>query len=806
MPHAERTPAIRGICGRSSASLSYAPGSRPPDAAMTLEPPRAGPRPRTQFLLVPLVVALVACVSPVAAQPLPAASPPVPPAEAPLRRPTVGLALGGGAARGIAHAGILEWFEANHIPIDYVAGTSMGGLIGGAYATGMNSAEIRRLMREVDWDNVFLADSPYKFKTFRRREDVRLFPSQLKFGLKGGLKGPTGINPGQRIEWVLNRIALPFGRLDSFDELATPFRCVAADVIKAEQIVLGSGSLTTAMRATMAIPGVFTPVRMGGRLLVDGGALNNVPTDVVRAMGADLVIAVNVAADLEEENIEQTELSLFGVIGKTIDAMMTPPIRRALESADLVIDPDLRGLTSLDWRRSDEFADRGFAAAEGLREALLALRLDDDEWAAFQQRRAARTPSRTPTLEFVRVEGVADAERQLVLEAVAVRPGQTIDLDALEQSLAFLAGNDRYETISYQLVYEDGRPGMLLDVRPKHYAPPFLFIAFDLQNIDSSSFTGVARARAVFTDVLNPGSELRADVSIGSDQYLGAELFVPLRKARMFATLGRPNVFVAPRAYFDRRRVNGYEEGDLRAEYRFKYTGVGLDLGFTSGRRSEVRVGYDVRDVRGRRRVGDPVLPEAEGTDRFASLRFTFDGQNSPLVPTRGAYVRTSLARYFDTAVPTLAELREGEEEGFWQGEVRYSHFQRTRSRDRVFWIGSGGTSFGRTPLVNAYSLGGPMRLGSFSHDELRGANYLLAGAGYLKHWFRLPDVLGSDVLAGAWVETGSAFDRLRDAEVEASLSGGIVVETLLGPFFGGISGGTNSGVKVYVSLGTLFR
>ena len=318
--------------------------------------------------LVIAAPALAQSAPPVAPAPTAATSAPPRPAAG---RPTVGLALGGGAARGIAHIGVLEWLEANRIPVDYIAGTSMGGLVAGAYAAGMSPDEIRQLMREVDWDNMFLADSPYKFKTFRRREDSRLFPSQLKFGLKGGFKGPSGINPGQRIQWLLNRIALPYGTLASFDELPTPFRCVATDINNAEPVVLASGSLSTAMRATMAIPAVFTPVRIGDRLLVDGGALNNVPVDVVRAMGADIVIAVDVAADIDTENEPQTELSLLGVVGKTIDAKMTPPVRRALADATHVVDPDLRGLNSLDWRRSDALADRGFAAARAVESQLL---------------------------------------------------------------------------------------------------------------------------------------------------------------------------------------------------------------------------------------------------------------------------------------------------------------------------------------------------------------------------------------------------------------------------------------------------
>jgi NTE family protein len=726
------------------------------------------------------------------------------PSVRPSTRPKIGLALAGGAARGIAHTGVLEWFEANRIPIDFIAGTSMGGLIGGAYSSGLSPQEIRELMRQTDWDNMFLADSPYKYKTFRRKEDSRLFPSQLKFGLEGGFKVPTGINPGQRILWLLDRIALPYGTMTSFDELPTPFRCVATDINAAEPVVLDSGSLALAMRATMAIPGIFTPVRMGNRLLVDGGALNNVPVDVVKAMGADIVIAVNVAADVDGE--EQAELSLLGVIGKTIDTMMTPPVRAALRASDLVIDPDLKGLTSLDWRRSDDLADRGFAAARAMESQLLRFRLDEEAYRAHQQERAQRNKTRTPTISFVRITGVEGDGERIIRSAIGVAPGDTVDVDALELSLSHLTGNDRYDTIGYRVEVENGQPGLVLDVAPKSYAPPWLNIAFDLQNIDSTSFSANARVRAVFADVLNAGSELRADVTIGSNQFVGGELFVPFRRSVVTSTLGLPTMFAAGRAYFDRESVNGYQDGDLVAEYRFKRTGGGIDIGLTTGRRSEVRLGYDVRDVRGRLRVGDPVLPEATGSDKFASLRFKFDGLNSPLVPSRGTYVRATLQHFFDSADVTPEPVGGSGPDSFWRGEVRLNQFFRSGQTSRYFLTLAGGTAFGEEPRVNFFSLGGPFNLSSFAQDELRGPNYLLGGAGYLRRWFRLPDFLGADVLMGAWVETGSAFDELDGAQFEWSGSGGIIIEALLGPVFGGISTGTNGGVKFYISLAPLIR
>ena len=723
-------------------------------------------------------------------------------------RPRIGLALGGGGGRGLAHIGVLEWFEANRIPIDVIAGTSMGGLIAGAWAVGMSPAEIRQLMRETDWDNMFLADSPYKYKTFRRKEDSRAFPAQWTFGLKRGLQVPTGLNPGQRVQWLLNRITLPYGTLESFDDLPTPFRCVATDLNKSEVVVMDRGSLATAMRATMAIPGVFTPVAVGDRLLVDGGTLDNIPAGVVRAMGADIVIAVDVSADYDGKARKES-VSMFEVLGRTIDTMMYSGVRVSLKQADLILDPDLSKLSATDWRKSDELADRGRDAAAAKSDALHRHALDEVAWQAFVDARAARMRERHPAIDAIEVIGVDADDTAVILDAVDMPPGERIDVDALEIALAHLTGNDRYDTVGYRVDRRGAQNVLVLDVVPKAYAPPFLHIAFDLQNLDSTNFSANGRARVVFLDLLNAGSELRTDVSVGSNQLVGAELFVPIGNSRLIARRAASRAFVAPRATFARTQRNAFLDDQLVAEYRVKRTGAGIDVGVTSGRRSEVRLGFDIADVRANLRVGQPLLPEARGTERYASLRYAFDGWTSPLVPTRGLMVKASLRRYFSSARPTVATFEDrvvAYSDAFWQGEASFSHFFRVRAADRAFVGLSGGSSFGEESLVYNFTLGGPFRLASKNLDEVTGPNYALGVAGYMRQIGRLPDFLGSSILAGTWVETGTAFDALDDARLHASISTGIIIETFLGPMYSGVSTGTGGGFKVYVALGPLFR
>jgi NTE family protein len=719
-----------------------------------------------------------------------------------LSRPRIGLALGGGSARGIAHVGVLEWFEEHHIPIDFIVGTSMGGLVAGAYASGMTPAEIRELMKSADWDLMFLSDSPYRYKTFRRKQDKRDFPSQLEFGLKGGLSLPGALNPGQQVALMLDRIALPYGDLQSFDDLPTPFRAVATDLRKGEVIVLGRPPLSRAMRATMSIPGVFAPVNWDDWLLVDGGVLNNVPANVAREAGVDIVIAVDVGADAGDEKAQTA--SLFALLGKTIDTMMTTTTRRSLAAANLIIDPDLKGLSSTSWRLSDELADRGYKAAAAVESNLQPYAIGSEAHAAFQaarqakRRRETAVPTRITVLPLgLPVSPQIEAEVRNALSPALNRP---VEPDDIARRILEITGSDRFEYLTYEVTDRPTPTSLQIGVRQKTYGPPFLMLGLDLNNIDSTNFAVNLSGRVLHYGLVGAGSETRLNFVLGTKQQLGAEIVKPI---------GTTPLFVATRAYFDRRGRNIYLDDIFVAEYRERRFGAGLDIGSDFGRNAELRLGYDIADYKGRRRVGSPDLPDVDGSEEYARLDFALDTQTSPLVPTRGFRLRSTLRQYFSapTAISTLDGVVLDSPQSFTSGEVRTSWFRRLRGGgDRLFLIGEAGSSFGDHPLVSDFSLGGPLRLGSFNNDQLRGANYLLFGGGYLRGVGRVPDVLGGNIFLGAWVEGGSVFEEWDNQDWKSDITGGAILETLLGPLFLGGSVGFQGGGRFYISLGPFFK
>ena len=477
-------------------------------------------------------------------------------AQAEKTRPRIALALGGGAARGIAHVGVLQWLEEHRIPVDVVVGTSMGGLIGGAYASGMSPAEIRTFLATTDWDLIFLGETPYQHRDLRRREDRRIYPMRVEFGLKGGFKLPPGLDNGQQVTFLLQRIALPYYAVSSFDELPTPFRCVATDMEKGEPVVLGSGSLARAMRATMSLPTAFAPIVIDGRLLADGGILNNVPVDVARAQGADVVIAVNVGST---PHTREQMMSLFGMLGQTLDVAMSDSSRAIAATADVLVQPAVGGIGSLDFRRSDEIADLGYQGASQVT-ALLKYAVDDATWSQWVKARAARRKIDPPVPEFARIVGVGDkVDTTEMAEGLERFFGKPLDQEALGQALTRITGDGLYSAVTYDAIRENGRDGLLVHVDEKLTGPPLLNVALEVSNRASKGLSFDPAFRVTMFNTLTKNSELRLDGSAGTRLGVSAEYY---------QRFGLSRYFLAPSIGAERRITEYFVNGESLAEYQ----------------------------------------------------------------------------------------------------------------------------------------------------------------------------------------------------------------------------------------------
>jgi NTE family protein len=751
-------------------------------------------------IIVGLTIVGAACASPYhrpAARPATTAAAPRQSAAIPagIGRPTVGVAFGGGSARGIAHVGVIKWLEEHRIPIDVAAGTSMGGLIGGAFASGMDATELETFISEVDWDQLFGASS-FAHKNIRRKADARAYPSRLEFGMKGGIVPPTALNSGESVELLLGRIAGPYFAVDTFNDLPTPFRTVAVDLLSAQPVIMSSGSLADAMRATMSLPLIFPPVEVDGQVLIDGGTMNNIPADVVKAMGADRVVAVNVGDLSDKEGVSYT---MFGVAGNTIDAMMRASTRRAIVAADVVINVPLEKYGSLDWRRADDLIEEGYKAAEAMGDKLLPLAVSEADFEAWRRARQSRRKTELPAPAFIELDGFAgnDAKRLNVLLARHV--GAPVDVKALEKDIAVVAGLDRYQTVTWRLVQDSSRGlGLRVQGRIKAYAPPFMMLGLNLENTTSSDFRIALTGRYLSYDVVGSGSELRIDGTLGSDPSAAFELYRPI---------GSSPLFVAPYAAVGRTTFNFIQDDAIIARYRRRISRAGVNGGVNLGARSDLRLGAYIGRSTASIEVGDPGFPELRGQETGAELVWRQDTQDSPVVPSGGMLSEARLTRVFNGPDIEVGGETIPFDSSFTQLSVVTNRFFSFGPPNRAFLYTGFGTSFDTDPLpTDQFALGTPFRLGAYSAGELRGPHYYVLTGGYLRRIGRLPDFVGGPVYAGGWLENGDAFAEWDQAHWRTNGGVGLVMDTIVGPVVLAGSWSFDGRWRTYLGVGRVFR
>ena len=735
------------------------------------------------FLLLALAVLL-----PAAARAQEAGVPSPKDAESkPSARPKIGVALEGGGALGLAHIGVLQWFEDHHIPIDYIAGTSMGGLVGGLYAAGKSPEELRKIVEAQHWDIIIGGQTPYEDLSFRRKEDARDYPTSLQLGLRHGLSIPAGFNAGHQISLLIDRETLPYGKLKSFDELPIPYRCVATDLVTGKEVVFSEGSLSLAMRSTMSIPGVFKPVRNGDQVLVDGGLVGNLPTDVVRKMGADIVVAVHLeTSPTKAEDIQ----SFFQVLGRSIDVVIRENELRGLSGADVIVKVDLHEYTSMQYDKSKVIIAKGSEAAVEKSKVLLPFSVSDNEWQRYLDARKSRARSANPTPEFVRVEGTdKDAARQIerFLQPLVGKP---VNAPELDQMLTRLTGIGKFDSVGYAEVQQDGKSGLLITVHEKLYAPPLLQLAFEIDGSEPQDVTYTNAGRLTFMDVAGYRSEWRTDIRFGNTYGVSSELYKPLSATSKW--------FIAPHGSVSSTQFKIYLRQDPLVWYREGLASIGMDFGYGFDRFSEVRVGYEVGDLDARVRLGQAQFPNIAGRTGNTKVRFLTDHTDDPIIPRRG-YSFSTTFRWWDTS--------PGAPEGFPTMEGQLQFFQPITQPGSIFISAFGGTTFGTrdTGPVPEFFLGGPLRLSAYGTNELYGNQYYLFRLGYLHDLFSLPPFLGKKVYAVGTYEFGKMYGFSSQSGFPNDISGGVLAQTFFGPIFLGGSFGDTGHSKLYFQLGRVF-
>ena len=742
---------------------------------------------RTTYLPV-VTILLLGFVSPglVHGQDTAAGAPPPSSTE----RPRIGLALSGGGALGLTEIGVIKWMEENHIPVDRIAGTSMGSIIGSMYATGMTPEEIQKFAEKIDWDQAFLPEPGYAEISYRRKQDRRDFLVAAPLGLKHGLKGPNGLNSGQAAGLLLDRIAFADAGITNFDDLPIPFRCVATDMQSGEAIVLRDGFLADAVRASMAIPGVFTPVELNGRILADGGMVQNIPVETVRDMGADAVIAVEL--HYPPGDIGQLG-TLVGVLSRAIDVMITQNERHSLAFAKAKVRVEMKGFAITDYNRVDELVQLGYKAAASQAAELLPYAISDSvEWQRYLDERNARKRVPMTKVEKVVVAGAdPDTDRRIQQQVTKSVQG-SLDLPDLEKQLTRIAGDGQFDRMGYEGFTQNGVPALRVTAHEKTYGPPFIDLAVNVEGSGVAAFDFSAGTRITFMDLFHRGGEWRSDLLFGSSNLAATEYYQPVGQSRFF---------VAPYIFVSKWARNSFSGLTRIAVFGDERAGGGFDIGFDSGRRSEFRLGYQLFEGKLAPRIGAAGLPIVHGSTGEFRARFVWDGQDSPSVPSRGSRVVATATRVLQS--PDLAHP-------IAQVDVQSSNFVRLGDKTSLFIDASGGTTFhGSAGPFQVFSLGGPFRLGAYLPDEFLGNHYAYASLGFRRELYRLPQLVGRKIYWGGWYEAGSAFGNQINSRgpvvVRGTFNLGVIADTIVGPIALAGSVSPTGQSRVNFSIGRFF-
>ena len=703
-------------------------------------------------------------------------------------RPAVGLVLGGGGARGSAHIGVIRALEEMRVPVDCVVGTSMGSLIGALYASGMSVVEMEETISGIDWNNLFNDATPRQDQPYRRKRDDEVY---ALFGPKIGIDKDasaisSGLVSGQKINFFFETLVSE--RVDTryFDRLPIPYRAVAADLVTGEAVVLAEGNLAMAMRASMSVPAVFDPVVWEDRLLVDGGIVDNLPVDVARDLGADVVIAVDVGAGgLSKDEIND----VLSVVGQLVNLMIMSNVnaqRESLTETDVLVQPALGDeLSSADFSKSARGIEIGYASTIANTGKFSALSLSETDYAGYRATILERAPS-PPVITFVELDNDSQFDDQLILRQLNIESGQPLNEAQLEADIRLIYGLGFLEMVRYEIVEKDGRKGLALHVRQDSRGSRYLEWGLDLFTDDVSNGFNL-RLGYLKTDIDGLGSELRLAGQLGTERMIVADLYKYVDR--------RAKTFVLPRLFAENRQFTEYRDDEPVATHRVSQYGADLALGREFSRHAAVSAG--VRTLRGKvtTQIGDPLLDEGsfDGGEYF--LDFTYDRLDDRYFPDNGNFARLS---YVGSTEALGADFEFGQ-------AIAQGLTARTFGRHTLLaGIGVRATVDGTAPGYAVVPGGGLFQLSGYNRGQIAGQNFGIALASYQYRIVRsrlLPGRLGMSLEYGG--VTDDWEDLFQDGVFHGSLFAGF--NTPIGPAYLGYGFGEEGASRWFLRFGQVF-
>jgi NTE family protein len=628
--------------------------------------------------------------------------------QTPGTRPKIGLVLSGGGARGIAHIGVLKVLEEMRIPIHCITGTSMGAIVGGLYAAGASPAELTKLVTDISWNEAFKDKPSPDQLSFRRKEDSQSHRIDLNLGYGDGkLKTARGFVQGQNLNILLKKLLIHTADVKNFDDLRIPFRAVAADIETGEAVILGSGDLATAIRASMTIPGFFAPAEVGGRMLVDGGIANNLPMNVARDMGADILIVVDIGTHLRTRKNLSSMASVTAQVMTILIQRNVAAQLKTLSAGDILIQPDLGNVGTTDFSQTKKALAIGRDAANRIRDRMARFSVPENDYRMFLARQR-HIPGELPVIDHVMVENKQSKLAQNVLTSnVRIQPGDKLDLKKLDEDVTRLYGMDTFELVNFRLEDRDKKRWLVYEPVEKSWGPTFIRFALSWADNFHGENTYTMGASIVQTQINARGGEWRNQFQLGDRLHFFSEFYQPLDFASQY--------FIAPRIYYEERNVNLYREsgiGDISAQYRVKEAMAGLDIGRQLGNWGELRLGIRRGYGATRINIGDPSLETDSYNVAGIFSSFSYNTLNNFNFPSKGS---TGSITYLTSMRELGSDVQANLLGVDWLTAKTWNKYT------VIPGFSYAGTFGGDSQIQNFHSIGGFFNLSGYLPEELSG-------------------------------------------------------------------------------------
>jgi len=687
----------------------------------------------------------------------------------------------------------LKVLEELQIPIDYVVGTSIGSIIGGLYAEGMSPEELDHTMRQIDWGDVFNDIPDRQALPFRRKEEDLIDLFGLEFGISSkGLKLPAGLVAGQKLNFLLRRLTFSVVDVKDFDDLPIPYRAIATDLSTGEMVVLDHGELADAMRASMAIPGAFTPKVIDGRTLIDGGVVKNLPVEIARAMGADIIIAVDVGKQPQPLTGHASMIEIAAQTMTLLTAANSVASEKELGSQDFLIRPDLEDIQIMDFKKMHLAEELGEAAANRLRDRLRKLSSPPDEFRAYLSRQRARVESPTTAL-FIRhleIEGAHRVPEKMIERRIHTQAGASLDLDLLEEDLMRIHRIGEFQQVGFRLAPEDAGYRLTIVVDEKDWGPDYLRLGLRVEG----NFQGNAGFIVDFLHcrglVNRLGAEWRNGVTLGDVLSLTSEFYQPLDYGGRF--------FLAPMVQIKKRQGSAYlspNQEVLFDGYRYwASVDLGLNLGNSLQLRGGLRFGYiDADFTQG---AGIETVRDHQGEYR---AWLTYDHLDASAFPTSGSYFETGLK----SSQKALGASHD-------HGRLRVFGVKPwSRGSFTLLGVVEAGTSFrDELPVYDRFDLGGFLRVSGYQRGQIMGDEMARLDLVGIQRIGTMNELIGRGFYGGLSLEAGNARPAgwkwsLDDFIPAASVFLG--ADSVLGPIYLGWGWAEAGHTSLYFTLGHVF-